>query len=226
MFAFRDRVDGVEVAFTDATLDLRADSPRLPSALRAVADVVGVPLAWAVQIHGTTVVTVDDALSASQADGLGEADALVAATTGVGLMVRVADCVPVLLADPQAGVVGAVHAGRRGMAAGIVATTLERMRDLGAASVRAWVGPHICGRCYEVPSAMRSEVCETVPAAFAETAWGTPALDIGAGVTSQLTAAGVSVVQLDRCTREDERFPSYRRDGASAGRFAGLVWMP
>jgi hypothetical protein len=131
--------------------------------------------------------------------------------------------VPVLLADAEAGVVGAAHAGRPGLAAGVVPATLARMRDLGASVVTAWVGPHVCGACYEVPEEMRDEVGALVPEAVATTSWGTPSLDLGAGVRAQLAAGGVSVVDAARCTRESPDLYSYRRDGLRAGRQAGLV---
>jgi YfiH family protein len=141
----------------------------------------------------------------------------------VALLVRAADCVPVLLADPDAGVVGAAHAGRKGLVEGIVPATIDRMRSLGASQIVAWVGPHICGRCYEVPAAMQDEVSSTVPEARSTTSWGTPALDIGAGVNAQLAVAGVEVVDAARCTREDDDLYSFRRDGAEAGRLGGLI---
>jgi YfiH family protein len=159
------------------------------------------------------------------ARSLAEADGLVTDVPGVALLVRVADCVPVLLADPEHGVVGAAHAGRNGLVAGVVPATVARMRDLGAERVVAWVGPSICGRCYEVPEELRREVATAVPEAAAETSWGTPAVDVGAGVVAQLRAEGVEVVDASRCTREDEEMWSYRRDGAAAGRLGGLVWV-
>ncbi len=84
-------------------------------------------------------------------------DALVS-TGPVGLGVLVADCVPVLLADPGARVVGAVHAGRRGVVAGVVTAAVRALRAAGATHLRAVVGPAICGACYEVPAALRDEV--------------------------------------------------------------------
>jgi YfiH family protein len=159
------------------------------------------------------------------ARSLVEADGLVTDVPGVALLVRVADCVPVLLADPERAVVGAAHAGRNGLVAGVVPATLARMRALGAERVVAWVGPSICGRCYEVPVELQREVVASVPEAAAETAWGTPAVDVGAGVVAQLRAEGVEVVDASRCTREDEELWSYRRDGAAAGRLGGLVWV-
>jgi polyphenol oxidase len=103
------------------------------------------------------------------------------------------------------------------------------LRELGARRLVAWVGPHVCGACYEVPDAMRADVAAVVPEAYAETSWGTPALDIGAGVRAQLRAAGdemgapVEVVEVGRCTREDDDLFSYRRQGSESGRLAGIV---
>jgi YfiH family protein len=141
----------------------------------------------------------------------------------VVLLVRAADCVPVLLADPSAGVLGAAHAGRAGVAAGVVPATVEAMRDLGATDVTAWVGPHVCGDCYEVPVALRDEVAAAVPETRATTSWGTPSLDLGAGVRAQLEVAGARVVDVSACTRESPDLYSYRRDGAGSGRLAGLI---
>ena len=205
----------------------------------------GTPLPTVVrmrQVHGNDVHVVDRAwLERSRlrredgpagstvellaARSLVEADGMVTYVPGTALLIRVADCVPVLLADPTRGVVGAAHAGRNGLVAGVVPATLQHMRDLGAEHLVAWVGPHICGRCYEVPEEMRREVAKAVPEAAAETSWGTPALDVGAGVVAQLRAAGVEVVDASRCTREDEELWSYRRDGGTAGRLGALVWV-
>ncbi|MEV5003001.1 peptidoglycan editing factor PgeF [Nocardioides sp. LML1-1-1.1] len=228
MFVFRERpdldpdpLDGarVEVAFTDVSIDLR-EGPELAATLASLSATLDVDLARASQVHGDDVVTVTDAGSA-----VPEADALVTTRRRTALVVRVADCVPVLLADPAGGVVGAAHAGRRGVELDVVTRTVERMRALGAREVTAWVGPHICGGCYEVPEVMREDVAARVPETYAETTWGTPSLDLGAGVAAQLSAAGVAVTTVPGCTREDARLHSYRRDGAASGRFAGLVWL-
>lgn len=177
------------------------------------------------QVHATGVHTVDRAWLEERSTSLPEVDALVTDLPGVALLVRAADCVPVLLADVDRAVVGAAHAGRLGLAAGIVPATLSRMRRLGARRVVAWVGPHVCGRCYEVPAAMRDEVAAAVPESFAQTSWGTPALDLGAGIRAQLDAEGVEAVAVSRCTVEDEDLFSYRREGVRAGRLGGLVWV-
>lgn len=225
MFNFRDTVEGdvrVDVAFTDSSLDLQGLRPGFPQRLAEVETACGVPFARLNQVHGTDVLVVDLPIGL---DAVPAGDALVTTRRGLGLMVRVADCVPVLLADQEAGVIGAVHAGRPGMALGISTVAVDAMREKGASVIRAWLGPHVCGRCYEVPAAMRDEVAEVVPEALSETSWGTPALDIGAGVEAQLVAAGVEVTRVGGCTREDPALHSYRRDGAASGRFAGLVWL-
>jgi purine-nucleoside/S-methyl-5'-thioadenosine phosphorylase / adenosine deaminase len=230
VFVLRDTCDldpgrpRVEVAFTDGSIDLQENKPGLESALAAVVEATGVRFARLHQVHGDVVLDAP-ADSPRPGDDAPVADALVTDRPGIGLMIRVADCVPVLLADPRAGVVGAVHAGRKGVVLDLVGRTVDRMRALGAENLRAWVGPHVCGRCYEVPADLREEVAAVVPTTYAETSWGTPSLDLGAGVAAQLSAAGVEATQVDRCTLEDESLHSYRRDGARSGRLAGLVWL-
>ncbi len=176
------------------------------------------------QVHGTAVAVVDGPASGGPPR---EADALVTAVPGLALAVLVADCAPVLLADTTAGVVAVAHAGRRGMARGIVAATLDAMRGLGAqpATTAALVGPAICGRCYEVPAELQDEVAAIEPAARSTTRSGTAALDIRAGVVAHLESAGVAAIEVDPlCTAESDRLYSHRRDGVT-GRFAGLALL-
>ncbi|MBW8481024.1 peptidoglycan editing factor PgeF [Actinomadura parmotrematis] len=178
---------------------------------------------WMRQVHGADVAEVD-APFAGEAPGV---DAVVTAAPGVALAVLVADCAPVLLADPVARVVGAAHSGRPGTAAGVVPALVERMAALGAdpARIAAAIGPAACGSCYEVPEAMREEVAALVPETRATTRRGTPGLDIRAGIAGQLARAGVRDVRIDlRCTIETPDLYSYRRDGRT-GRFAGYVWL-
>ena len=170
------------------------------------------------QVHGADVVRVGVDQKPRP-----DADALVTTDPDVVLVVRVADCVPVLMADAEAGVVAAAHAGRPGMLAGVVPATVAAMHELGARDIHAWIGPHVCGGCYEVPEQMQADAIAQVPEARATTTWGTPALDIGAGVRAQLLTDGVAVTELGGCTREDTDLYSYRRDGRAAGRLAGLV---
>jgi copper oxidase (laccase) domain-containing protein len=133
----------------------------------------------------------------------------------------------VLLADPEAGVTGAAHAGRPGLVAGVVPAAVEAMAALGARPERivARLGPTVCGRCYEVPAALREEAAATVPAARATTSWGTPALDIAAGVRDQLEALGVwDFTPPAVCTLESPDHFSYRRE-RTTGRLASYVWL-
>lgn len=240
MFAFQDTDDGVGVAFTDRrggvsaapfdSLNLGIGTEDDPASVARNYDLVGSAIgvepgriARMHQVHGAEVLVVRDPPGTTRPP---QVDGMVTDRPGLALSVRVADCVPVLLADAGASVVGCAHAGRSGLAAGVVPRTVQAMRDLGARRVRAWVGPHVCGGCYEVPERMRDEVSAVVPQARSTTTWGTPALDIGAGVEAQLRAEGVELVQTPgRCTREDPELYSHRRDGSRAGRSAGLVWL-
>ena len=198
------------------------DDPRVVAQnLRIVLDdfAPGDELADLHQVHGADVDVVEDRRSTTRPD----ADGIVTGRAGVVLMVRAADCVPVLLADADAAVIGAAHCGRPGLTAGVVPATVGRMRDLGARSITAWIGPHVCGACYEVPENLQAQVSAAVPASVATTSWGTPSLDLGAGVRAQLAGEGVSVHDVSRCTRESADLYSYRRDGDRAGRLAGLI---
>ncbi|GAA1911911.1 peptidoglycan editing factor PgeF [Nocardioides lentus] len=216
---------GVEVRFTDAEIDLQGVRPGFAAALAAVEADTGRCFARLTQVHGDVVHAVTTPPGPGPRDDVPVGDALVTDLPGAGLMVRVADCVPVVLADTATPVVAVAHAGREGVRLGVVARTVEAMRDRGATGpLRAWVGPHVCGSCYEVPAAMRDEVAAVVPATRATTRDGTPALDLGAGVRAQLEAAAVEVVAVGGCTREDPDLHSHRRDGAASGRLAGLVW--
>ena len=248
MFAFRESRGPVEVAFTDRDggvsqepfsslnlasvgLDARADvEQNLDRVMEAFAGSADASAALMHQVHGSDVAVVGrdsgvvrpgpvtaDLVTLPRVDGLVTSD------PDVTLLVRVADCVPLLVADPVAGVAGALHVGRAGLVAGIVTAGLATMARLGGGRFTAWVGPSVCGRCYEVPAALRDEVCAAVPEAWAQTSWGTPSVDVLAGVRAQLAAASVEVVDASRCTREHPDLFSYRRDGEQAGRMAGLV---
>lgn len=186
---------------------------------RAAAAWAGAPVVWLNQVHGADVVPVTTAR-----DGL-VGDAAVTTRTDVTLAVLVADCVPVLLADVAAGVIAVAHAGRAGVARDVVGATIDAMRTAGAAENRiaAAIGPAICGRCYEVPAQLRHEVAQIEPEAAAETAWGTPSLNLPRAVAAQLGKRGVTRISRSTlCTRTHPGCYSYRRN-PETGRFAGLV---
>jgi polyphenol oxidase len=180
-------------------------------------------LAWMEQVHGRTATIVDG----SETRAAEATDALVTATPGVALVVLVADCVPILLADADAGVVAAVHAGRVGMRVGVVPAAVAAMREVGAEPhrIEALLGPAICGDCYEVPAEMAADVEKHVPGSACKTRRGTPGLDLRAGLWRQLADLGVGKIGVDpRCTNEDKTLFSYRRDGTT-GRIAGITWI-
>lgn len=170
------------------------------------------------QCHGCDVAIVDGPWQGEPP----AVDALVTTSTHLALAVLVADCTPVLLVDRVAGVAAALHAGRPGMMQGIVGRTVDAMTDLGARSISAVVGPSVCGRCYEVPEAMRAQAARVSPVAAAISWQGTPAIDVAAGVVDQLQARSVAVRWIWGCSRESETLFSYRRQHRT-GRFAGLV---
>jgi YfiH family protein len=224
-WAFTDRAGGSSTGDFDS-LNLGGhvgdEAAAVESNRAQVATAVGVPrdrLLFMQQCHGADVVV---ATGPWDPGGPPPADGVVTATAGLALAVLVADCTPVLLADGDAGVVGAVHAGRPGMTAGIVDVAVERMRELGARDLSAGVGPSICARCYEVPEELRAAAAAVAPEASARSWSGTPAIDVAAGVVAQLVANNVAVQWVPGCAREDERLFSYRRDGRT-GRYAGVV---
>lgn len=193
------------------------------SALAAACGLVPGDLTWMRQVHGSDVWYA----GAAAAEPPGPVDAMFTDVPGRALCVLVADCVPVLVADPRARIVGVAHAGREGLAAGVVPALVAAMAAAGArpARMRAVTGPAICGACYEVPAELQSRVSAVVPAAACATAAGTCGLDIPAGVRAQLELAGVRQARSDgRCTRESPDLYSYRRDGRT-GRSAGLIWL-
>jgi YfiH family protein len=156
-------------------------------------------------------------------------EGLVTTTAGLGLAVIAADCVPVTMTDLDAGVLAVAHAGRRGMATDIVTRTLRLMASHGArpTAVTAWLGPAICGGCYEVGEVVQDEVATVVPAARCLTRDGTPGLDLHAGVRSQLVDAGVRDIRADpRCTLEHDDLYSYRRDGVTGRHGVAVALVP
>ena len=201
---------------TDASYgDLREPDPRAALTLPGADGV-----AWMHQVHGSSVATVTIPGTTE------EVDALVTDQPGLALAVLVADCVPVLLTDEDAGVIAVAHAGREGVRLGVVDATLDAMVECGASLANTWVhlGPSICGQCYEVPEELAAEFERLIPHSAKTSRWGTPSIDLKGPLASHL-AGRVGTVTVDpRCTREDESLFSYRGD-KETGRFAGLVWL-
>jgi len=218
----------------DLGLHVDDDPEHVAANRRLLAGEVGAPVVFARQVHGTRVATVTaghadrhDVLGTDLGADEGGHDALVTAAAGTALGVLVADCVPVLLADPDAGVVATAHAGRPGLLAGVLDAVLDAMVAAGARAsrVRVALGPSVGGCCYEVPAELLEAGAAILPAVRARTTWGTPAMDLRAGCTAVLARRGVGrVTAVGGCTLEDEGLYSYRRARVT-GRFAGAVMM-
>ena len=220
------RAGGVSVAPYDS-LNLGThvgDDPANVAANRAqVRRIVPSEPAWLNQVHGTAVV---DAASVA---GVPDADASVSRTPGAVCVVMTADCLPVLLCDRAGTVVGAAHAGWRGLHGGVIEATVTAMQ-VAPADVIAWLGPAIGPTAFEVGDEVRAAFVATD--AIADAAFkpaGQPGkwlADIYLLARQRLAALGVTAVYGgDCCTvSESRRFFSYRRDGVT-GRMASLVWL-
>ena len=241
LFLFTGRCGGISAAPYD-TLNLGGAVGDDPAAVaenrRLTARTCGLAdgrLAWMRQVHGVAVRYADAGFAEHHAAGhpaeadpaerpLPEADASFTDVPGLGLGVLVADCAPVLLADPQARIIGAAHAGREGMAAGVVTELLSAMSAAGAdpARMHAVIGPHICGGCYEVPAEMRARIAGKVPESGCVTRKGTPGIDVGAGVEAQLAGPGSPPSPAIRGARPRRR--RCTRTAATAGPAGSPAW--
>ncbi|VCU70298.1 Laccase domain protein YfiH [Pigmentiphaga humi] len=182
---------------------------------------------WLEQVHGTRVADADrEAVPAP-------ADAAVTRVPGRVLAIMTADCLPVVIAAEDGGVLGAAHAGWRGLAAGVLEATVAAMAS--SAALRAWIGPAIGPAAFEVGDEVRAAfaaVSEPPPGAFVPSGAcdgsGAPKwlADLPALAEQRLRAAGVrSVVRSGLCTvAGNDRFYSYRKEGQT-GRFATLCWL-
>jgi YfiH family protein len=175
------------------------------------------PVQFMQQVHGSKVAIIE---AVTDEDPI--ADALVTGIPGIALAVQVADCIPLLLHSPQS--IAAVHVGRKGLVNNVALSTLDVMRDMGADTITAIIGPSICGRCYEVSEEIAEEVASIHPATRTRSGSGTPALDLPAGLKEVLASQGIPIIDEARCTVESPDLFSYRRDGVT-GRQAGVIWL-
>ena len=206
--------------FTDASDgDFRIDAaqPELEACRRRVIDA---PWTWLTQVHGATVIEVD---RPGDAAGV-EADAAVTATVRAPLAIQTADCAPVLLVGD--GVVGAAHAGWRGLVAGVLDATVEVMRRRSDGPIEALVGPHISASEYEFGADdLRELVQRFGPSAAATSSAGAPALDVTEVVRLSLERLGVVGTRfVGGCTGSSTRWHSHRVRGDRA-RQASVVWL-
>ena len=213
----------------DSDAFIRENHARFAEAAGLARDAVVVDVS---QVHGCTVVAARDAARERV-----PADAITSARGGHAILIRIADCVPVLLACPRTGTVAAVHAGWRGVVAGIVPAAIDALRSLGCApnELLAAVGPSISVRHFEIGPEVAGELSRANLGASV----AAPGIcgitgrepkhhaDLVLGVRLQLERAGVERANIDAdppCTYADRaRFHSFRRDGARSGRLAALI---
>ena len=181
------------------------------------------------QVHGREVCAVD-ASSTQALVAATDADALVTGDRNTVLGIRTADCVPVLLASDHE-IVGAAHAGWRGVAAGVVTATLDEMAARGAPpeSLSAAIGPHICLECFEVGEDVAKQFDQIAPSCVVRGDGQKPRIDLGAAVHLQLLESGVSPARIERvnaCTKhEASRFFSFRREGEKTGAHLSFIQL-
>ena len=179
---------------------------------------------WLTQVHGTRVINADHPQTTIQAD------ACIATRAGVVCAIMTADCTPVLLADSRGRVVGAAHAGWRGLASGVLETTVNAMRDCGAEEILAWLGPGIGPQAFEVGE----DVLDAFAHLQADASVFRAIVDRPGKFLADLPAlakralAGVGVTQVsggEHCTVTDpKRFYSFRRE-RTTGRMASMIWL-
>lgn len=186
---------------------------RLPSAPR-----------WLRQVHGTGVATLGPLPSPDEP----QADAAVSHLPGTVLAILTADCLPVLFCSADGSCIGAAHAGWRGLAGGVLEATIEAL-PAPREQLLAWLGPCIGAASYEVGAEVRTAFVDAdagAAACFEATRPGHWLCDLAALARRRLIAHGVTQIHgggFD--TLSDERFYSYRGEGASSGRFASLIWL-
>lgn len=188
--------------------------PRWDLAARtAVSDELGIPDEWVLvdQVHGSRVV------DATGPGHLGPADGIFTRVVGLPIAIATADCVPVVLIGT--GSVGVIHAGWRGVAAGIVREAKRKMHDAGDEVLKAVIGPHIGPCCYEVGD----EVVTSIGGYGETTSSGSRSVDLGAAIRDQLSGAAVHNVSV--CTMHDSRFNSFR-ENATPLRQVTVAWIP
>ena len=210
--------EGLVAGFTTRAFSPAGES--LEAARARLAEETGFPVASVGQVHGADVAVVRRAGHVAAHDGL------VTDQPDLLLTVIAADCALVLLADTEAGVVGACHSGWRGTAAGVLARTAEAMGEVGADPDRivAYVAPCISTEAFEVGEEVAAQFDESVVVRRPE--WPRPHIDLRAELVRQLDALGVRPTRREvagGCTVADGRFYSYRAEGGAAGRMLGFI---
>jgi len=214
---FTDRLGGYSQGdFSSLNLALHVDDD--PDAVlrnrELISDKYG-PTVYMNQVHGNDV-----ALITQESAQTPTCDALITTVAGITLAVLTADCIPLLLTSEN--VIAAVHVGRRGLVNGVTRKTIEKMRELGAATITAQLGASICGTCYEVDQKTCDDVVAQYPKAQSQSARGTTALDLSKALVAELAELSITCEVDTRCTNEDPNLFSYRKSHRT-GRQAGLI---
>lgn len=216
-FIFTNRLGGVSKdPFTSANLgDHVGDEAASVLENRAqLESQIGMPIVFMNQVHGDTVVLVEGKTNTPTCD------ALITTERKLAVAVMVADCIPLLLKSDVA--VAAVHVGRKGLMNGVARKTIDAMRDLGAEVIHSYIGPNICGSCYEVGADIFNEVVSKYPSSDSSSRTGKATLDLVSGLKTDLK--DTVLLDLSSCVLEDKNSFSYRRDGIT-GRQAGVIWL-
>jgi YfiH family protein len=216
-FIFTNRLGGVSKdPFTSANLgDHVGDEAASVLENRAqLESQIGMPIVFMNQVHGDTVVLVEERTNTPTCD------ALITTERKLAVAVMVADCIPLLLKSDVA--VAAVHVGRKGLMNGVARKTIDAMRDLGAEVIHSYIGPNICGSCYEVGADIFNEVVSKYPSSDSSNRTGKATLDLVSGLKTDLK--DTVLLDLSSCVLEDKNSFSYRRDGIT-GRQAGVIWL-
>ncbi len=223
---------------------------------KALADVLGAKISLISQVHSGDAVDVDESFVINQPFGFDvsgtkkpedetdgennatgndgeptviEADGQVTSRKNVALGMFAADCLPVLMADPEAGVIGAAHCGRRGLQKGVIGATIEKMVSKGAQPERivATLGPCICGDCYEVGGDIADEFDAQFPGTFTLSRFGQPGIDIAAAALQELAKRAcrptTSSHPVHASTRPRSTCPKTRNWPASAPPMAKAI---
>ena len=214
---FTDRLGGFSQGdFSSLNLAQHVgDDPEVVLKNREVVSKIHGQCVYMNQVHGNQVQIVTN-----QSQQNLTCDALVTTVPELTLAVLTADCIPLLLSS--ANVVAAVHVGRRGLVNGVAINAIEKMRELGAASIAAHLGPSICGTCYEVDQKTFDGVLLSHPAARSQSRHGSAALDLSKALVAVLSALSIDCTIDSRCTYEDENLFSYRKSQRT-GRQVGLI---
>ena len=180
---------------------------------KQISRLLGIPTEWAYlrQVHS------GDVVRAVAPGVLGEADALFTTERGLPMVVATADCFPIVMEGPGSAAV--VHAGWRGVAAGVAANTRRALEEAGSPAQRAAIGPGIGPCCFEVGP----EVAARFPGRTATTTGGSLSVDLRAALADQLN--GLDVWRAAECTFCGDGYESYRREGTDRRQVA-LAWLP